>query len=422
MTTPGKFGVVIVQAGGATAVMNASAAGLLEAAQRQADRIGFIYGAHGGLAGLLSEELFDLGQEEPATLAALPLRPAAAFGTAPFCPRTEEEAERALAVLRAHEARCLFVLGDLEALEAAARIQELAIRVGCELAVIGVPQAIENDIAGTDHSLGYGSAARLAALATLETGLDNEDRPRKESALVLETLGRNTGWIAAATGVGRRTPEDPPHLIYVPEAPVSLSRILEDARAVYQDLGRLFVVAAEGCVDEEGRYISESGGLFARDETGRARLGGIAETLRLLLEQELSVKCRTLRLGVWQRCAAALASATDLAEARAAGAAALEQALSGASGVMIALSRESEAPYRSGLKPVALGEVVARSNRLPRQFLNERGNFISPRMRDYALPLMAGRDQPAGGGDGLPYYARLRQVRVAPRAGPWGPT
>jgi len=421
VTRAGNGGAVIVQSGRPTAVINATVCGIIEEAARSNGGLAPLYGARGGLAGLLRENFFDLGREDPAVIEALRRTPAAALGTGRLKLYVEREFVRIIEVLRAHEVRYLFMIGGNDTMRAADRIIKTAAAVGYELFVIGVPKTIDNDLAGTHHCPGYGSAAKFAATAVAEVGLDSASFPAGENAAVIETMGRDTGWIAAATGVARRAPEDAPHLIYVPEIPVSISRILQDARAVYEDLGMVFVVAAEGCVDEEGRYIAEQGGLFAEDSAGRARLGGIAATLRLLLEQELGTKCRTLRLGAWQRSATSLASATDLEEALLCGQAAVRCAREGRSGFMVSLVRESDEPYRCTTGLSELSVVANGTRRLPREFMNERGNFTTALLWNYVVPLMRGSVRTATGPDGLPVHPRLRKIPVEPRAGSWEP-
>jgi 6-phosphofructokinase len=410
----------VAQSGGPTAVINASAAGVIQAALASGD-IPRVLGAHNGILGVLREQLFDLGQEAPADIEGLRRTPSAALGSCRYKLRSLKDSradyERLLEVFRAHDVRYSFYLGGNDSMDTADKLGILAAETGYELRVMGIPKTIDNDLVETDHCPGYGSVVKYLAATVMEAGRDTEAMYTADTATVLETMGRNTGWIAAGTGLAQRTPEDAPHLIYVPEIPFSVDRFVADCHAVLQRLGRLFIVAAEGLKDEKGRYVATEAGAFATDAFGHRQLGGVAEFLKTVVEEKVGVKCRWNKLGTCQRNALHFASKTDADEAYLVGQAAVRQALQGTTGKMVTLVRSSDSSYRitTGLANLA---VVANGERpLPRPYMNDAGTHITEGMRRYAQPLIQGEVPIEVGADGLPVYVRLKKRFVEPKTG-----
>jgi 6-phosphofructokinase 1 len=411
---------VVAQSGGPTAVINASAAGVIQAALAAAG-ISRILGAHNGILGVLREQLFDLGQEDAATIEGLRRTPSAALGSCRYKLKGLEDSradyERILEVFRAHDVRYFFYIGGNDSMDTADKLGILARETGYELRVMGVPKTIDNDLVETDHCPGYGSVVKYLAVTVMEAGRDTEALYTADTATVLETMGRNTGWIAAGTGLAQRTPEDAPHLICVPEIPFSVERFVADCHAVLQRLGRLFIVAAEGLMDEKGRYIASDSGAFATDAFGHRQLGGVAEFLKAVVEEKVGVKCRWNKLGTCQRNAMHCASRRDSDEAYLVGQVAVGEALQGTTGKMVTLVRKGDTPYTitTGLADLA---VVANGEKpLPRGYMNEAGTHISESMRHYAGPLIQGEVPLEMGADGLPKYVRLKRHFVEPKTG-----
>jgi 6-phosphofructokinase 1 len=370
---------------------------------------------------VLQEKLFDLGQEDPADIEGLRRTPSAAFGSCRYKLKGLEDSradyERILEVFRAHNIHYFFYIGGNDSMDTADKLGILAKETGYELLVMGVPKTIDNDLVETDHCPGYGSVVKYLAATVMEAGRDTEAMYTADTATVLETMGRNTGWIAAGTGLAQRTPEDAPHLIYVPEVPFSVDRFVEDCQAVLRRLDRLFIVAAEGLKDEKGRYIATDTGAFATDAFGHRQLGGVAEFLKAIVEEKVGVKCRWNKLGTCQRNAMHFASKRDSDEAYLVGQVAVEEALQGRTGRMVTLVRKSEDPYTitTGLADLA---VVANGERpLPRQYMNDAGTHITEGMRRYAQPLIQGRAPLEVAADGLPVYVRLKKRFVEPKTG-----
>jgi 6-phosphofructokinase 1 len=405
---------VLAQSGGPTAVVNASACGVIQEASRQG-AIPNLYGANNGLLGIVQEDLFDLRAESADTVEQLRCTPSSAIGSCRYnlgdLSADRAKYARLLDVFRAHDVRYFFYIGGNDSMGLAAKVDRLAQAEGYALRVVGIPKAVDNDLTETDHCPGYGSVAKYLAVSVMEAGRDTEAMYTFDAVTITETMGRNTGWITAATGLARRREDDAPHLIYVPEIPFSLERFLGDVREVHRRLGRAFVVVSEGVVDAHGEYVATLG---TTDAFGRQQLGGVAAFLQREVMQEIGIKCRYNRLDTCQRNAVHFASRTDSDEAYECGQEAVRQALAGTTGFMITLQRTGDRPYRCVTGLVRLEDVAHGVKRLPREYLDEAGTGISAAMRSYAGPLIVGEVPLRMGLDGLPEFARL-QRRPVPR-------
>lgn len=397
--------LAVAQSGGPSAVVNASLAGVIRAAQRA----GFarVYGLAHGLEGALSETLRDLSAEPPENLALLARTPGAALGSSRRR-LADDEYARVVDTLRAHDVGAFVYIGGNGSMTVCARISAAAQAAGWPLRAAGVPKTIDNDLWGTDHAPGYGSAARFLALAARDTGRDLEAMATFDDMLILEALGRNAGWLAAAAALGKESDDDAPHLVYVPEIPFDEAQFLDDAARVHARLGYVFVVVGEGIRDAAGAFIGQAQ-VEARDVMGRAlhSIGaGASSHLAALARQRFGWQARALRPGLVGRSFSACVSETDRAEAELAGAAAVERLAAGASGFMVTLERVSAAPYRCVAGAQPLDACAGREKLLPREYMNAAGNMVTPAFADYALPLIGGP---------LPPLARLRGPLVARR-------
>lgn len=407
-----KGNALVAQSGGPTAVINASACGVIQEAMKH-DAITGVYGAHNGILGVLREELFDIGAEDPKTVDMLKTTPSAALGSCRHkltsLEKSRADYERVLEVFQAHNIRYFFYAGGNDSMDTAAKIKDLSAQLNYEMVVMGVPKTIDNDLAHTDHCPGYGSVAKFIAASAMEAGRDTESLYTFDTCAVLETMGRNAGWIAAAAALARRTPEDAPHLIYVPEVPFKREQFVEDVRRVHAELGRCFVVASEGMKWDNGRYVAEDASSLARDSFGHAQLGGVAQVLKSIIEGELGLKTRWMMQGLTQRNAMHFASRTDRDEAYACGAEAVLRAVHGASGYMVTLERVSTDPYRIETGLAKLEDVANGEKKLPREWMNAEGNFPTSEFVDYLRPLVQGEVQiPIR--DGLPLFMRFGRV------------
>jgi len=412
--------LVVAQSGGPTAVINSSLCGVVQAAL-EADPIEHVFAARNGVLGILNEDLMAMGAEDPATIEALRRTPAAAAGSCRYklkdLDASRADYERILEVFRAQDVRIFCYIGGNDSMDTADKVAQLAATQGYELRVMGVPKTIDNDLAFTDHTPGYGSVAKYLGTAVMEAGRDTEALYTADTCTVMEVMGRNAGWIAAATGVAHRTDEDAPHLIYLPEVPFSLDRFVEDVKACVGRLGRCFIVVGEGLRDADGNYLTTQADVFSTDAFGHRQLGGVAEFLKEVVAERVGVKCRYNKPGTAQREAMHFASRTDSDEAYLVGRTAVEEALKGTTGFMVTLVREPGETYActTGLAP--LSDVANGEKFVPREFINEAGNHVTDALRAYVSPLMRGEVPIEVGPDGLPVFARFKRVMAPKRTG-----
>jgi 6-phosphofructokinase 1 len=411
---------VIAQSGGPTAVINASACGVIQEALLHRDRIEELYGANNGILGIVQEDLFDLGAETADTIEQLRCTPSAAIGSCRYklgdLEKDRDKYQRLLDVFRAHDIRYFFYLGGNDSMDTADKINRLAAQQGYAMRVLGVPKTIDNDLPETDHCPGYGSVAKFLATCVMEAGRDTEAMYTFDPVTITEAMGRNTGWIAAATGLARRHEDEAPHLIYVPEIPFSLERFLDDVREVHRRLGRVFLVVSEGVADEHGNYLAAQATV---DAFGHRQLGGVGSYLQQVVMQEIGIKARYNKLDTCQRNAIHFASRTDSDEAYRCGQEAVQLALQGQTGYMVTLVRESSRPYRCRTGVAPLGSIANTVKRLPREYMDVAGTGITGAMRAYAGPLIVGEVALRIGADGLPEFAHLRRKPVPRKLPPF---
>ncbi len=416
-----KGSCIVAQSGGPTAVINASACGVVQECMKH-PHIEGIYGAVNGVLGILNEEIFDFRDESPSDIEGLKYTPAAALGSCRYKLKSIEESKedyaRIMEVFKAHNIRYFFYIGGNDSMDTADKIGFLAKQMGYDMRVMGIPKTVDNDLAFTDHCPGYGSVAKFNAAAVMEAGRDTDAIYTSDTCTIIEAMGRNAGWIAAATALARREEADAPHLIYMPETVFSREHFVEDCKEVLSRYGRIFIVAAEGLKDKDGNYITAAAGEFAKDSFGHVQLGGIADILREIVENEVKVKARYNKLGTCQREAMHFASKTDRDEAYLCGRMAVVHAVEeDLTGKMISLVRESDEPYRCTTGLVNLAEVANAEKPLPREWINERGNFLTEKFIRYAAPLIQGEvEVPIE--NGLPKYIRLNRKAIPKKCPP----
>lgn len=416
---------VIAQSGGPTAVINASACGAIQEALKYPEVFTGIYGAENGILGVLTERLFDLSRESSTTIEGLKATPAAALGSCRYKLKSFEadrtDYERIIEVFKAHDIRYFLYCGGNDSMDTADKISRLAEDMKYDMIALGVPKTVDNDLAETDHCPGYGSVAKYLATSVMEAGRDTESLYTTDTCTIIEVMGRNAGWIAAATGLARREPNDAPHLIYLPEIPFTAERFIEEIKTTVRAISRAVVVVGEGLRDDRGEYITTASGSFSTDAFGHKQLGGVGDYLQTLVDSEVGVKTRVNRLGTHQRSAMHYASLTDRDEAWMVGQAAVRAALDGVSRKMITLLRAGSgaADYTCTTGLADLSVVANGEKRVPREFINEDGNHITQAMREYVTPLIRGEVQIPLGPDGLPAYVRLEKHRIPPRTAPY---
>lgn len=399
---------LIGQSGGPTAVNNASVAGIVSEALNHGC-IEEVYGALNGVAGILNEDLVDLASESQQAIRGLRYTPGAALGSCRTKLKKPQDFERALEVIKAHNIRYYFHIGDGDAQENAAKIAELATAQGYELRVIGIPKTIDNDLPTTDHCPGYASAVKYIATTVKELTIDGDATAAGDLVTIVEVMGRNTGWLAAGATLAKRRdhPNDAPHLVYVPEVVFSSEKFVEDVRRVLKREKHAVVVVGEGLVDKDGNYVAVENS----DSNGAAQFGGVGEFLKELVESQVSAKVRVARLGIAQRAAAHLASKTDADEAFLAGQAAVKAAVNGESGKMVTLVRGDGDHYTCETGLTALSDLAGAVKKLPAEWVNEDGVSLNFQFYRYATPLIQG-EVALPYDNGLPSFARLAKESV----------
>ncbi|MHC4294684.1 MAG: 6-phosphofructokinase [Planctomycetota bacterium] len=407
---------IVAQSGGPTAVINASACGVIQTALNNPDVFTGVYGALNGILGVLQEDIYDLAREEPTEIDRLRRSPASALGSCRHklkdLAANRADYERILEVFGAHDIRYFFYIGGNDSMDTAAKLGQLARQVDYEMIAVGVPKTIDNDLAFTDHCPGFGSVAKFNATSVMEAGRDTEALYTHDPTTVHEVMGRNAGWIAAACGLARRTDEDAPHIILLPEVPFVVEKFVDAVRSSLDKYNRCFVVCGEGVKTADGKYLGEAGGSFATDSFGHTQLGGAANTVRAIIENDVGVKCRTNRAGTAQRNARHFASKTDVDEAYLVGQRAVQAAIEGVSGKMVTLERTGDSPYKVTTGLVDLEEVANAEKPVPAEFISSDGFGVTEAFRKYASPLIRGEAEIEIGDDGLPIYARLAKHMV----------
>jgi 6-phosphofructokinase 1 len=393
---------IVGQSGGPTAVINASLAGVIEAAEQRAE-MGAVYGAINGVEGLLREEMADLRAEDDAQLSLLAQTPSAALGS---CRRKlkPDEYEQLLALFQAHNVRYWFYIGGNDSADTTHQVGRLAAEAGWEMRVIGIPKTVDNDLAYTDHCPGYGSVARFNALATRDAGLDTAAMHTVDTVKIIETMGRNAGWITAATALARQAPGDPPHLIYLPERVFDQERFLSDVKREVEKGRGCVIAVCEGLREGSGQALVSFKHAVGTDSFGHKQLGGVGDYLVGLIAEHLDIKARFDKAGTIQRCFGLAQSQVDVAEAKMVGAAAVGYACEGITDKMVTLERTSNDPYRCETGLADLEEVASAERPVPDEFIAAEGNDVTAAFLDYARPLIGGP---------LPPYARLKLERVA---------
>lgn len=412
---PGK-NLLYAQSGGVTAVINATACGVIETARQHRDRIGTVLACRNGILGALREELIDSGQESDANVQALRTTPGGAFGSCRYKLQPLEtdsrQYQRLIDVFKAHDVGAFLYNGGGDSQDTACKVQMYARQVGYPLAVIGIPKTIDNDLQGTDNCPGFGSVAKYVALSVREAAFDVASMcATSTKVFVIEVMGRHTGWIAAAAGLAPESEGKPPLVILFPEVPFEETAFLDRVRLEVLKQGYCVVVVSEGSKDKTGRFLSET---ETTDAFGHVQLGGAASVATRLIETQLGFKCHRAVADYLQRSARHIASATDVQQAYAVGQAAVEYVLAGKAGVIPVIKRGQGAEYSWTVKEAPLAESANTERSLPSTYISEDGFGVSAQGLAYLKPLIQGEAFPPYL-NGLPRYIRLENKLVPPR-------
>jgi len=410
------------QSGGVTAVINASAAGVIETARRHRKHIGKVYAGRNGIIGALTEDLIDTSRESAANIRALRFTPGGAFGSARYKLKGVEkgghEYERLIEVFKAHDIGYFFYNGGNDSADTCLKVSRIAETLGYPLVAVHVPKTVDNDLPITDTCPGFGSVAKYVATSMMEAVLDVESMAKTSTKVfILEVMGRHAGWITAATGLAAQKPGQGPQVLLFPEVPWNEEAFLARVEETVKQYGYCAVGASEGLQDASGRFLSESG---LKDAFGHSQLGGVAPMLANLVQSKLKMKQHWAVADYLQRAARHIASRADLEQSYAVGKAAVELAVKGENSVMPTIVRTSSKPYRWKIGVAKLSDVANVEKKMPRDFITEDGFHITQKCRNYLQPLIAGEAFPPFEG-GLPKYVRLKNVPVRKKTGEYKP-
>jgi ATP-dependent phosphofructokinase / diphosphate-dependent phosphofructokinase len=404
------------QSGGVTAVINASACGVIEACRKNKNKIGKVYAGRHGIVGALTEDLVDTSKESAASIRGLRYTPAGAFGSARYKLKKFDDNpaqyERLIEVFKAHDIGYFFYNGGGDSADTCLKVAQLAEQLGLPLQAIHVPKTVDNDLPITDTCPGFGSVAKYVAVSIREAGFDVASMAKTSTKVfIMEVMGRHAGWIAAAGGLAAESEGEAPHIILFPEIAFDEEAFCARVKEKVEKHGYCAIVVSEGVKNKEGKFLSDAG---LRDAFGHAQLGGVAPVLAQLVKSKLNYKYHWAVADYLQRAARHIASKVDVEQAYAVGKAAVELALKGHNSVMPTIVRVADKPYKWKIGVAKLDAVANQEKMLPRDFITSDGFHITAKARRYLSPLIRGEDYPPYK-DGLPQYVTLKNVPVKKR-------
>ncbi len=409
-----KKNAFYAQSGGVTAVINASACGVIQTARKHRDRIGKVYAGRNGIIGALTEDMIDTSREGARAIAALRHTPGGAFGSARYklkgLDENRAEYQRLIEVFKAHNIGYFFYNGGGDSADTCYKVSQLSKTMGFPVQAIHIPKTVDNDLPVTDNCPGFGSVAKYVAVSTREAAMDVASMARTSTKVfVLEVMGRHAGWIAASAGLAGSGPNEPPHIILFPEVPFNQPAFLRRVKRSVADHEYCVVVVSEGARYRDGRFLADAG---TTDAFGHKQLGGVAQVVAQLVRDALGFKFHYAIADYLQRSARHIASATDAKQAYAVGKSAVELALAGHNSIMTTIVRKSDRPYRWSIGEAPLSRVANREKMMPKRYIRADGFGITAACRRYLAPLVRGEDYPPYT-DGLPDYVTLKNVPVA---------
>ncbi|HQT81617.1 MAG: 6-phosphofructokinase [Ferrovum sp. 37-45-19] len=396
------------QSGGVTAVINASACGVIETARRNPTKIGKVLCGRNGILGALEEDLIDTTFESTEAIRALKYTPSGAFGSARFKLKSLEQDrasyQRLIEVFKAHQIGYFFYNGGGDSQDTTHKVSLMAEEMSYPLMCVGIPKTVDNDLPLTDCCPGFGSVAKYVATSIREAGFDVASMAKTSTKVfILEVMGRHAGWITAACGLASERKGQPPHILLFPEVPFNPESFLKRVKECVDKYGYCVIGVSEGIRNENGQFLSETG---LKDAFGHAQLGGVAPVIASLVREKLGYKYHWAVADYLQRAARHLASKTDVEQAYAVGKAAVQFALKGYTAVMPIIERLSNEPYRWQIGMVPLAKVANQEKMLPKNFITRDGYGITQQARRYLSPLIEGEDYPPYQ-RGLPDYVTL---------------
>lgn len=409
-----KKNIFYAQSGGVTAVINATACGLIETARKHKDKLGKVYAGRNGILGALFEELIDTSKESAKDIAALMHTPGGAFGSCRHKLKSLEtsrhEYERLIEVFKAHDIGYFFYNGGNDSQDTANKVAEMAKKLNYDLVCIGIPKTMDNDLPLTDNCPGFGSVAKYVATSIKEASFDVNAMKKSTQVFILEVMGRHAGWVALAGGVAAGKAEDGPHLILFPEITFKPEVFLNRVKQCVEKYGFCSIVASEGTKYENGEFVAANSASV--DAFGHKQLGGTALALSTMIKEKLGLKNHYAIADYLQRSARHIASKTDLEQAYAVGQKAIEFALKGHRSEMVTIIRKPGARYSWTIGTAPLKKVANVEKLVPRNFITKDGFHITQKARDYLIPLITGEAFPPFK-QGLPVYVELKNVLIS---------
>ncbi|MGD8842581.1 MAG: 6-phosphofructokinase [Gammaproteobacteria bacterium] len=410
----GKKNAFYAQSGGVTAVINASACGVIETARQHKDKIGKVYAGRNGIIGALTEDLIDTSKESARAVAALRHTPSGAFGSCRYKMKSLEanrrEYERLIEVFAAHNIGYFFYNGGGDSADTCLKVSELSEKMGYPIQAIHVPKTVDNDLPITDNCPGFGSVAKYIAVSTREASFDVASMAKTSTKIfVLEVMGRHAGWIAAAGGLASDDDCDLPIVILFPEVEFDQKAFLAKVDDKVKQYGYCSIVVSEGCHWPDGKFLAEQG---TRDAFGHAQLGGAAPVVANMIKDALGYKFHWAVADYLQRAARHIASKSDVDQAYELGKVAVKLALKGKNSVMPTVVRKSSKPYKWTIGEAPLSKVANVEKMMPKSFITRDGFGITDKCREYLSPLIKGEDYPPYGKDGMPKYVTLKNAPV----------
>ena len=413
--------ILYAQSGGVTPVINASASGVISQARRHDDQIGQVFAAKDGVMGILQERLINTQDLSAAEVVGLRHTPGGVFGSCRYKlgdpAKDPTDYARLVEVLTAHKIDVLLYNGGNDSADTTQKVAQYCQEVGAPIRCIGVPKTIDNDLAVTDNSPGFGSVAKYVAVSILEASLDVMSMASSSTKVfIMEVMGRHAGWIAAAGGLAAQAPGDPPQIILFPERPFDEAKFCEAVKRSVEQHGYCSIVVSEGVRDAKGHFLADAG---TTDAFGHKQLGGVAPVVANIVSKTLGYKYHWAVSDYLQRSARHVASATDAEQAYAVGQFAVDMAVQGITGQMPVIVRDSDTPYKWHIEPADVAQIANHEKVVPDHFITEDGFGITEAARRYLAPLIAGEDYPPYDATGLPAYVRPQFTLVEKRCPSW---
>src|SRR6056297_795747 len=396
---------LVAQSGGPTPVINASLQGVIEAGidNKNIDKV---YGARFGIKGLMDDMIFDLTKEDKKEIKLLKNTPGSILGSCRYKLSSDEDIKKIFEKFNKYNIKYFFYIGGNDSMDTVDKLSKYAKKNNKDVVIMGIPKTIDNDLMVTDHSPGFGSAAKYIATSVIETALDSRVYQRK-NVHIIEVMGRHAGWLAAASALAGETGLNTPDLIYFPEITFSTDKFIKDLKEVAKTKDNIIVVISEGIKDEDGEYISASDS-SKHDQFGHKQMGGAAKALVPYIKEYIYDRVKVIEFNVLQRAANHIASKTDVDEAFRCGLKAVEYALLGDNtGSAVVIKRVSNNPYKSKIELAKVQDIANKESKLPKDYINKEGNHVTKKALDYLRPLILGQLE-SKSENGLPRYANLK--------------